>query len=192
MLFGRKNKRELTYKEEHNKHFFRFQKASRVMIWAGAISFISLVVSVLQALQKQSALFFYFCFGIDDVIFRALTFIPYFQNNNGFVLYIVLIFIISIITTAGAVLLSVYASQGKKKPLWAMFIIYAIDTLAIIGSYFLGENIISIWMMFGLHVIVLAFLGIAIYEYYKVIEVAVKHGALKPKVTEGVKENGTE
>ena len=85
------------------------------------------------------------------------------------------------ITTAGAVLLSVFASQGKKKWLWAAVIAYAIDALLIIASYFLGENIASIWMMFGLHLIVLGFLAIAVREYYKIIEIAVKHGVIKQR-----------
>ena len=172
----------LTYEEEHNKHFWRYQKSSRVLIWAGAINFVSLVVSIIQAIvTKESSLFFYFCFGIDDVIFQALALIPFFQTDVGSYFYLASIVLVAMITTAGAVLLSVFASQGKKKWLWAAVIAYAIDALLIIASYFLGENIASIWMMFALHLIVLGFLAIAVREYYKIIEIAVKHGVIKQR-----------
>lgn len=178
----KKEKPVLTYEEEHNKHFWRYQKSSRVLIWAGAINFVSLVVSIIQAIvTKESSLFFYFCFGIDDVIFQALALIPFFQTDVGSYFYLASIILVAMITTAGAVLLSVFASQGKKKWLWAAVIAYAIDALLIIASYFLGENIASIWMMFGLHLIVLGFLAIAVREYYKIIEIAVKHGVIKQR-----------
>ncbi len=178
----KKEKPVLTYEEEHNKHFWRYQKSSRVLIWAGAINFVSLVVSIIQAIvTKESSLFFYFCFGIDDVIFQALALIPFFQTDVGSYFYLASIVLVAMITTAGAVLLSVFASQGKKKWLWAAVIAYAIDALLIIASYFLGENIASIWMMFALHLIVLGFLAIAVREYYKIIEIAVKHGVIKQR-----------
>ena len=176
----KKEKPVLTYEEEHNKHFWRFQKSSRVLIWAGAINFVSLVVSIIQAIvNKESSLVFYFCFGIDDVIFQSLALIPFFQTTTGSYFYLAAIILVAIITTSGAVLLSVFASQGKKKWLWASVIAYAIDALLIIPAYFLGENIASIWMMFALHLIVLGFLAIAVREYYKIIEIAIKHGVIK-------------
>ena len=186
----KKEKPVLTYEEEHNKHFWRYQKSSRVLIWAGAINFVSLIVSIIQSIvSKDSSLFFYFCFGIDDVIFQALALIPFFQTATGSYFYIASIILVAMMTTAGAVLLSVFASQGKKKWLWASVIVYSVDALIIIPAYFLGENIASIWMMLGLHLIVLGFLAIAVREYYKIIEIAVKHGVIKQQ-NEG-EQNGT-
>ena len=181
MLNRKRQKRILTYEEEHNKHFWRYQKASRVLIWAGAINVVSLIVSVIQSLVNKTTLFFYLCFGLDDVLYQVLRLVPFFQTSTGAYFYIASILAISIITSSGAVLISVFASQGKKNYLWAMVIAYAIDSLLIIASYFLGENIASIWMMFALHIIILAFLAIAVYEYYKIIEVAIRHGVIKNK-----------
>ena len=111
-------KEPLSYKEVHNKALDRFKKSSRLLIWVGALNVISLLVSIIQYASGESALFFYFCFGLNDLIFQALANIPGFFTNYT-VLYFVTIVIIAILTTTGSTLLGVFASQGKKKFLYA-------------------------------------------------------------------------
>ncbi|MPN48670.1 hypothetical protein SDC9_196282 [bioreactor metagenome] len=41
----------------------------------------------------------------------------------------------------------------------------------IIPCYLIGEAIIYLWIMIGLHVIILGFLGVAIYQYYNLFTI---------------------
>ena len=187
---ARKEKRPLTYKEEHNKTLDRFRKSSRLLIWVGAFNVISLLVAIIQYASGTGSLFFYFCFGCNDLLFQAIARIPNFFINHT-ILYFVIIVIIALITTAGAVLLGVFASQGKKKFLFGSLIFYMLDTLCIIPCAFLGETYISILSMSVLHVAILSIIVIAVYEYYKIINIAKKHGILKEKEESGGEQNGT-
>lgn len=171
-------KEPLSYKEVHNKALDRFKKSSRLLIWVGALNVISLLVSIIQYASGESALFFYFCFGLNDLIFQALANIPGFFTNYT-VLYFVTIVIIAILTTTGSTLLGVFASQGKKKFLYASLIFYMIDTLAIVPCAFLGEVYLSILLMSVLHVVILTIIVIAVYEYYQIINIAKRYGIIQ-------------
>ena len=179
MKKSKKEKKPLSYKEEHNKALDRFHKSSRLLIWVGALNVISLLVAIIQYTSGNGSLFFYFCFGCNDLIFQAIANIPNFFTNYT-VLYFVIIVAIALLTTTGAVLLGVFASQGKKKWLFASLIFYMLDTLCIIPCAFLGETYISILSMSVIHVAILALIVVAVYEYYKIINIAERHGVLKP------------
>ena len=184
----RAKKEPLSYREEHNKAYDRFKKSSRLLIWVGALNVISLLVSIIQFATGTNELFFYFCFGINDVIFQALANIPNFFASYT-VWYFIIIVTIALLTTTGAVLLGVFASQGKKTFLFASLIFYMIDTLAIIPCALLGESYISILLMSVLHVAILAIIIVSVYEYYQIIAIAEKHGVIKQKEeSEGVED----
>lgn len=178
MRLFRKNKEPLSYKEEHNNAYERFHKSSRLLIWAGALNVISLLVSIIQFTVDKETLYFYFCFGSNDLFFMALAHIPNFIEQY-IALYFVVIVIIALLTSVGAILLGVFASQGKKKPLFGSLIFYGIDTLFIIPCAFIGESYVSILLMSVLHVVILSIIVFAVYEYYKVIEIARRYGVLK-------------
>ena len=186
----RVKKEPLSYKEEHNKALDRFKKSSRLLIWVGALNVISLLISIIQFATGSSELFFYFCFGIDDVIFQALANIPYFFAHYT-VWYFVIIVTIALLTTTGAVLLGVFASQGKKKFLYASLIFYMVDTLTIIPCALLGEIYISILLMSVLHVAILAIIVVSVYEFYRIIAIAEKHGVLKQNLESEGDENAS-
>ena len=174
------NKRPLTYEEEHNKAYDRFKKSSRLLIWVGALNVISLLISIINYFTIQKNLYFYFCFGFNDLIFQSLALIPNFFNNMT-ILYFIVIVLIALLSSAGAILLSVFASQGKKKYIFGSIIFYLIDTLMIIPCAFLGESYISILLMSVLHIVILSILIVSIYEYYKIIEIAKRYGVLKER-----------
>ena len=174
----KKEKKPLTYQEEHNKALDRFKKSSRLIIWVGVLNVISLLIAIINYFTQETTLYFYFCFGFNDLIFQLLAMIPSFFKDFT-VLYMISIIAIALLSSAGAVLLGVFASQGKKKFLWASIIFYMVDTLFIIPCAIIGESYISILLMSVLHIIILAILIIAIYEFYKIIEIAKRYGVLK-------------
>ena len=69
-------KKVLTYEEEHNLHYGRFQRSSHAFLWAAIINVIGLIVIIVQATQGQSELSFYINFASCDLIFRSLALIP--------------------------------------------------------------------------------------------------------------------
>lgn len=178
MLFKKNKQEKLSYEEEHNKYLSRYKKASRVFIYAGAFNVVGLVISLLQSTQNGNAMFFYFCFGFDNFLFRLLYQIPFLQTS-GFWLYVVMMFIIAIFTSSVAILASVFASQGKKKWLNGILISYLIDVLFIIPTYLVGEEYYSCLLMAVFHVIVMAFMGMALYYYQKIIDLALEKGIIK-------------
>lgn len=172
------NRKPLTYEYEHNRAYSRYRWASRLIIWIGVLNVVSLLVSIIQFTRGEAEPFFYFCFASNDLIFQLLLLIPNFFLNYRW-LYFLIAIIIALASTSGMVLLGVYASQGKRKALWASMIIYLIDSLLIIPCYFVGEYAVSILLMSILHIVFLTIIAIAIYYYNKIIIIAEKYHILK-------------
>lgn len=180
----KKEKKPLTYAEAHNKAFWAFHKSSRIMIWAGVLNVAGLIVGIVQrfteALEpaffitdtylssKLGGSFFNFslCFSTNSFVFRLFE-----AMNLGDIGFLSIIIGIAIVFTAGAVLLGVFASQGKKWALVGEVVFYILDMAMIIPCYLIGEAIIYLWIMIGLHVIILGFLGVAIYQYYNLFTI---------------------
>ena len=59
----KKEKKPLTYQEEHNKALDRFKKSSRLIIWVGVLNVISLLIAIINYFTQETTLYFYFCFG---------------------------------------------------------------------------------------------------------------------------------
>ena len=188
-----KKPRVLSYEEKHNRHYGYFSKASRVLLWAGIINVVSLLVSIIQAYTNEgSSIYFYFCFGFNDLIFKLLYNNVTYFSTSGMWLYIIIIILIAMISSAGSVLLSINAAKGKKFFLWFGFGFYIIDTLLIaLCYYFGGESITSIWFMIAFHAIIIAFQCVSLYEYYKIVALAKQYGMLKAKEESEGQKDGT-
>lgn len=212
----RKSKKTLTYAEAHNRAFLAYNKASRVIIWAAILNVIGLMVAIIQQAMTKFDDYFVFalnsllgstvvssgfqfslCYGINSFIFRLLE-IP-FANKLGdqtlsYASYIIILVIIAILISAITVYVSVLASQGKKAALYGEIIFYILDTFMIVGCYIIGEASEILWILIGLHVIVLFFLGMALFQYYKLFEIE-KIYKIKPSenkhATKGSDDNET-
>ena len=179
-----KKKRVLTYEEEHNLHYGRFQRSSHAFLWAAIINVIGLIVTIVQATQGQTELSFYINFASCDLIFRSLALIPYF-NSGGEWLYVILIILVAALFSGLAIWLSVTASQGKIKLLWLELILYVVDLFVVLPCYFFfGEAESVLWAMFILHAIVIFFMVWSLYEYYRIKDLAIQHGRLKEESEE--------
>lgn len=184
-------KRVLTYEEKHNRYLGNFKKFASVLIWVGVLNVVSLIIALIQAVTGQAAMFFTFCFGFSNLSFRLLGLIKIFHEGWEW-LYYVLVFIIAILFSSISIIIGVFSGQAKKKYLWLGFILYIIDTLAIIPCrLFLGENDSVMWMMFLLHIIVIGFIAFAIMQYYRIIDLAINHQKIKPVEKKGEEGNGS-
>ena len=193
MFKRNKEKRKASYVELHNKAVIRFQKSSRIFIWAGVVNFVGLIIGHIQyATAAVANPPFYFCFGVSNFGFNLLHY-----SGLNIVWVYVIAYIVSALLTGGAVLLGVFGSQAKKKILYATAIIYLVDWVFVLLAFFLAnETWTGLLFNGGLHAIISFFLVIAIYEYHNVLNIEKRF--VKPITTEkeeeekGEQENGNE
>ena len=87
-------------------------------------------------------------------------------------LFWVIVALVTVATTAGAVLLGLFSSQGKKKLLFTMAGVYFLDWIFALLAYFVaGESAIGLMINAGIHVVATFFVIMAIYQYYNVINI---------------------
>ncbi len=187
-------KRVKSYEEKHNKRYNWFTKSARILLWVGIFNVISLIVSLIQSVVYSYEMYFYFCFAINDLIYRLLwIYIPWFQTSPGIWVYTVIIVLIAIAVTAGVTIISLRGAKGKKNWLWGGLIFMIIDTFIILLCYFFAqESDNSIWLMFSFHMVGVIGQVIAIYEYYKIIDLAKEYNMLKkPGTTRKVEAEAT-
>ena len=170
-MLGFKNRgnRQVSYIDAHNTAVIRYQRACRSFIWVGIINFVGLLVGIIQYFsQSIEWMPFYLCFGICDFTF-SLLFPIMGVKSIGFWF---IVFGLSILTTSGAVLLSVFSAQGKKKVLFAMLIAYLVDWIMVFLAHFVaGEDLLGLMINAGIHVVASFFLILALYQYYSVLNV---------------------
>lgn len=127
----------------------------------------------------DTEMFFYFCFGFNDLIFRLIYINSTWFTGNGFWLYLVIIVIIAIASSALVTVVALQAKKGRSKWLWGGLIGMIIDTLFILPCYFFAEESeTSLWFMFVFHMVILVAIAMAIFMYYKIIDLAKKYGML--------------
>lgn len=166
---GRLTKRKTaSYVELHNRAVERFRKSSRILIWAGIFNVLGLAIGIVQVSSGVSdTLPFYFCFGILDILFNSLIV----MINNVYAEFAIAI-VVAMALSVGAILLSVFASQGRKRPLIIATGLYFIDWVLVLIAYFLSlESWQNLIMSCGFHLIISACLAYAIYQYFNVINI---------------------
>ena len=169
MAIGKREKRKPSYVTLHNNAVVRFQKSSRIFIWAGVVNFVGLIIGNIQyATGNLADPPFYFCFGIANFGLNLI----YFKTELPIVWLYVIAYAIALLLTAGAVLLGVFSSQAKKKFLYASVIVYFVDWIFVLLAFFLaGESWMGLLFNGGIHAIITFFLVIAIYEYHNVLNI---------------------
>ena len=179
-MFGLGKGRTVSYVDSHNSAVIKYRRYCRSFIWVGIINFLGLIVGIIQHyFYGFENIPFYYCFGINDFLFNLL-------NISGIhvVFFWIIAGLILIATTAGAVLLGVYSSYGKKKILFTLLGVYLIDWIFTFLTYFLiTADLIGLMIDAGIHVVASFFLVLALYHYYKVINIE-KHFKNVPTVAE--------
>ena len=173
-----RRKREASYVDLHNNAVIRFRRASRTFMWAGIVNFVGLIIGVIQyytqdpLAQSESVVPFYFCFGTCEFLFT--WFETFNMNVNLPVLFWILVGVITLATTAGAVLLGLFTAQGKKKLLITMAAVYGFDWVMVFLKNFLfyeRDGLMGLLINVGIHVIISFFIIIAVYQYYNVLNI---------------------
>lgn len=164
-----KGERQISYVDTHNRAVIRYRRACRAFIWVGVVNFIGLIVGIIQYFtQSRDWMPFFYCFGICDFTFSMLF--PIMTINNPW--FWVIVALMSLATTAGAVLLGVYSSYGKKKILFTMLIAYFVDWIMVFLAHFVaGEDLLGLFINAGIHIIASFFIILAVYQYYNVINI---------------------
>lgn len=173
----KKSKKPLTYEEAHNKAFSKYRKSSQILVWAGVLNVIGLIVAFIQLNNEPYVFNPFLCFASNNLIIRLLMSIQSMEKLN-FLWYIIST-IVAIASGTGMIICGVFAQQGKRVPLFLGFSLYIIDMFCIIPLNFVGESTSNLWLIAGIHVIIIAFLAIAVYEYFNIIKIALKYNKLK-------------
>lgn len=182
MFKRKKNKKTVSYVTVHNAAVVRFQKSSRIFIWAAVVNFIGLIVGHIQYMAGNTLIPFSFCYGISNFFFNIL----WYQSDLSVAEIMIIAYIVSFILSGVTAWIGVMASQAKKKFLLACVISYLIDWVFVLLAYFVANEPWS-GLLFngGIHTIISFFLIIAVYEYYNVIKIE-KHFAKPNKKPEVV------
>lgn len=165
----KKQRAPRSYVAMHNAAVTRFQKSSRIFIWAGVVNFVGLIIANIQLVAgKSEQMPFYFCFGILNYLFNVL----HYYTSISTVWFYIVVYASSLLCSAGAVLLGVKASQPSKKALFACVGIYFVDWIFVLLAFFLAkETWIGLLFNGGIHAIITFFLIFAVYEYYNVFNI---------------------
>ena len=187
--FGRREKKKLSYVDAHNNAVTKYRRACKAFIWVGVVNFVGLLVGIIQFYIQGSAdsVPFYYCFGISEFLFSFM------QGRVPTALFWVIVAIFTTATTAGAVLLGLFSSHGKKKLLFTMVSIYFVDWVFVLLAYFLVTgNVIGLMINAGIHVVATFFIILAVFEYYNVINIEKTYGRPLPTKQEEVSEENSE
>lgn len=167
-IFSRKNY-QASYIDLHNMAVIRYRRACRAFIWAGVVNQMGLTIGIIQYfVQGRDWMPFYLCFGVCDFTFLMLF--PIMGISSPWFWIIVAVLLTA--TTAGAVLLGVFSSQGKKSFLLTMLIAYFVDWIMVFLAHFIaGEDLLGLMINAGVHVVVSFFIIMAVYQYYNVLNI---------------------
>ena len=168
MLKRKKDKKALSYVTLHNAAVVRFQKSSRIFIWAAVVNFIGLIIGHIQYIGGNTLIPFSFCYGVSNFFFNLLWYGTSIPEIPIMIIAYIVSFLLSLVTAW----MGVMASQAKKNFLIACAVFYLIDWVFVLLAYFIAYGPWS-GLLFngGIHVIISFFLIIAVYEYYNVIKI---------------------
>lgn len=197
--FFKRKKRNLGYVDAHNRAFRIFQKASLIMLWAAVFNVFGLIITIIQymtssemvakftqgsylynnVLYAGSVYQYSMCFSSNSFIFRLLETLTNNPYHSTQLLptswFYVSIIAIAILFSAVSSYLAVLSRGGNFKALLSNAIFYGIDTLMIFACWVMGEDMTYIWIMIGIHVIILFFVFVSIFEYNHLLEIEKLH-----------------
>ena len=169
-MIGFRKRGPISYVDTHNKAVINYRRACKAFIWVGVVNFVGLLIGVIQFyIQKSNNVVpFYYCFGISDFLFNLLNK----TVTMPIALFWVMVAVITISLSAGAAILGLFASQGKKVFLFTMVGVYFLDWIFVLLAFFVaGESTIGLMINAGIHVVATFFIIMAVYQYYNVINI---------------------
>lgn len=169
-MIGFRKRGPVSYVDTHNKAVINYRRACKAFIWVGVVNFVGLLIGVIQFyIQKSNNVVpFYYCFGISDFLFNLLNK----TVTMPIALFWVMVAIITISLSAGAAIVGLFASQGKKVFLFTMVGVYFLDWIFVLLAFFVaGESTIGLMINAGIHVVATFFIIMAVYQYYNVINI---------------------
>ena len=169
-MIGFRKRGPISYVDTHNKAVINYRRACKAFIWVGVVNFVGLLIGVIQFyIQKSNNVVpFYYCFGISDFLFNLLNK----TVTMPIALFWVMVAVITISLSAGAAILGLFASQGKKVFLFTMVGVYFLDWIFVLLAFFIaGESTIGLMINAGIHVVATFFIIMAVYQYYNVINI---------------------
>lgn len=169
-MFGFRPRDPVSYVDTHNRAVINYRRYCKAFIWVGVVNFVGLLIGIIQFYIQSSSdvVPFYYCFGVSDFLFNLLNR----YTTMPIALFWVIVGLVTVALTAGAVLLGLFSSLGKKKFLFTMVSVYFLDWIFAILAYFVaGESVMGLMINAGIHVVATFFIIMAVYQYYNVINI---------------------
>ena len=164
----KKEKKSLSYVALHNAAVVRFQKSSRIFIWAAIVNFVGLIIGHIQFLSGTTEIPFSFCYGVSTFILDIL----WYNVSLDTYAIIIIAYVISFALSGVTAWMGVMSSQANKKFLFACVIFYFFDWIFVLLAFFIaGEPWSGLLINGGIHAIITFFLVMAVYQYYNVIKI---------------------
>lgn len=155
-----KKKPQLTYTEAHNKAVRLYRKTAIFLLWAGVISVLATIIGVFRSESGYGM-----SLAVNIYIFRLIATLAL----EDYIQYIIF-FAVSVGTGALFAALGFFAQQGKKVFLFVGLGLYLADFAAVFFVY--GANWKTTYAFtIATHLVILAALIIAVFEYYHVITI---------------------
>lgn len=163
----KKPKKEKNYVALHNQAVLRYQKTALFLLWAGLVSLIAIVISVLRN---------------NRALGMALTLNVFLNNlllesSLSDILKQLLIIVLAIVTASLFTVLGYFARLGKIVFLLIGGSLYFFD---FIGTFFFYPLVFEMNFMFSIatHLVILGAIIIAIVMYYRVLRINKEEGKL--------------
>ena len=164
----KKDKKSLSYVALHNAAVVRFQKSSRIFIWAAVVNFIGLIIGHIQYIAGNTIIPFSFCYGVSNFFLDLL----WLRTTVDEYVVLAIAYGVSFVLSAVTAWMGVMSSQANKKFLYACIIFYFIDWIFVLLAFFIaGEQWSGLLFNGGIHTIITFFLVMALYQYYNVIKI---------------------
>ncbi len=194
---AKKNKPTPNYASLHNRHVNLYKKTSMFLMYIGVLALFAVIIGAVQVGSDQLAKDVFEYPWPRSGFSLAPTIVIYLANvilrNSSMGLGVFFLILIGLGFGALFAVLGMFASRGYLIPLIIGTALYAVDFgfVFMVNNYIYGEvsaslSLTNIMFSLVLHVLVIAVLGLAIFEHFHVVNIEKRFMAEGKTIINGI------
>jgi hypothetical protein len=158
-----KNLSNADYETAHNRAVRQYKKMSMFILWSGVLNLVAAIMTVIRGTEADFALAYTF----NAIIYRVLI------EQSSMTTFLLGLLIISIGALSAIIFAAIgfFATLGKRLFLFLGTGLYILDFIALFIFAPAGDSNLAMLFM---HAMISIALGVAIFSYYKVIDIEKK------------------